>query len=135
MGRDYTERWVHQQQIREAVGAPLLAGREWLHPVLALFVRAVPPAYASVEAPEETAVLLAIEGPAGGDWTLLRERGGWHLFAGRTSSPAATVTMSDDTAWRLFSSRRQKAALQERIRLDGDQSLGAAAIGALAVMA
>ena len=135
VGRDYTERWVHQQQIRQAVGAPLLSGREWLHPVLALFVRALPPAYASIEAPEDTAVLLSIEGPAGGDWTLLRERVGWRLFAGRTSSPAATVAMTDDTAWRFFSSRRHKAALQARIRFDGDHSLGAAALGALAIMA
>jgi uncharacterized protein (TIGR03083 family) len=135
VGRDYTERWVHQQQIREAVGAEPLTSREWLHPVLALFVRAIPPAYAAIKAPEGTAVLLAIEGPAGGDWTLRRESGAWRLFTGRTSSPAATVGMTDDTAWRLFSSRRQKAALQERVRMSGDQSLGAAVLGTLAVMA
>ena len=45
VGRDYTERWLHQQQIRDAVGAPPLTGREWLHPVLDLFVRARPVAY------------------------------------------------------------------------------------------
>src|SRR4051794_25247981 len=42
VGRDYTERWLHQQQIRDAVGAAPLTGREWLHPVLDLFVRALP---------------------------------------------------------------------------------------------
>jgi hypothetical protein len=43
--------------------------------------------------------------------------------------------MTDDTAWRVFSSRRQKPALQERVRMSGDQSLGAAVLGTLAVMA
>ena len=34
IGREYTEWWHHQAQIRDAVRAQALAGREWLHPVL-----------------------------------------------------------------------------------------------------
>jgi uncharacterized protein (TIGR03083 family) len=135
VGRDYTERWLHQQQIRDAVGAPPLAGREWLHPVLALFVRAVPVAYRTVDRPDGTTVLLAIEGPAGGDWTLRREAGAWRLLAGRHPSPDATVTLSDDTAWRLFSKGLAGGAARSRVRIEGDQALGEVALGALAVMA
>jgi hypothetical protein len=40
-GREYTERWHHQMQIREAVGAPGLLERRWYQPVLDLSVRAV----------------------------------------------------------------------------------------------
>ena len=42
IGREYTERWLHQQQIREAVGAAGLTARRWLHPTLDSFVRALP---------------------------------------------------------------------------------------------
>jgi uncharacterized protein (TIGR03083 family) len=135
IGREYTERWLHQQQIRDAVGAPPLAGREWLHPVLALFVRAVPVAYRTVDRPDGTTVLLAIEGPAGGDWTLRREAGAWRLLAGRHPSPEATVTLTDDTAWRLFSKGLTGGAARSRVRIEGDQALGEVALGALAVMA
>ncbi len=135
VGRDYTERWLHQQQIRDAVGAASLAGREWLHPVLALFVRALPVPYRAVKRPEGTAVALAVEGPAGGDWTLRREAGTWRLFEGRPPAPDATVTLSDDTAWRLFSKGLTGAAARDRVRIAGDQALGDVALGALAVMA
>jgi uncharacterized protein (TIGR03083 family) len=135
VGRDYTERWLHQQQIRDAVGAPPLAGREWLHPVLDLFVRAVPVAYRAVDRPEGTAVLLAIAGPAGGDWSLRREGAGWRLLAGRHPAPDATVTLTDDTAWRLFSKGLTGGAARARVRIDGDQALGEVVLGALAVMA
>jgi uncharacterized protein (TIGR03083 family) len=135
VGRDYTERWLHQQQIRDAVGAPPLAGREWLLPVLDLFVRAVPVAYRAVVREDGTAVGLAIEGPAGGDWTLRREAGSWHLLAGRHPAPHATVTMSDDTAWRLFSKGLAREAARARVRIDGDQALGEGVLGTLAVMA
>jgi uncharacterized protein (TIGR03083 family) len=135
VGRDYTERWLHQQQIRDAVGAPPLTGREWLNPVLDLFVRAVPVAYRAVVREDGTAMRLAIEGPAGGDWTLRREAGTWHLLAGRHPAPDATVTMSDDTAWRLFSKGLGREAARGRIRVDGDQALGEVVLGALAVMA
>jgi uncharacterized protein (TIGR03083 family) len=135
VGRDYTERWLHQQQIRDAVGAPPLTGREWLNPVLELFVRAVPVAYRAVVREDGTAVRLAIEGPAGGDWTLRREAGAWNLLAGRHSAPDATVTMSDDTAWRLFSKGLGRDAARAHVRIDGDQALGEVALGALGVMA
>ena len=47
VAREYTERWVHHQQIRQALGRPALLGRRWLHPVLATFMRALPLAYES----------------------------------------------------------------------------------------
>jgi hypothetical protein len=42
IAREYTERWLQQQQIRDAVGAPGLTARPWMHPVLVPFVRALP---------------------------------------------------------------------------------------------
>jgi uncharacterized protein (TIGR03083 family) len=135
VGRDYTERWLHQQQIRDAVGAAPLAAREWLHPVLALFVRAIPVAYRAVSRPAGTAVLVAIEGAAGGDWTLCRDGDTWRLLVGRHPRPDAAVTLSDDTAWRLLSKGLTGQAARERVRIEGDQTLGEPALAALAVMA
>jgi uncharacterized protein (TIGR03083 family) len=135
VGRDYTERWLHQQQIREAVGAPLLTGAEWLGPVLDLFVRAVPMALRGVMRAPGTAVHVAITGEAGGDWTVRRGEAGWELLAGAASAAAASVRLSDDTAWRLFSKGLPPDAARERSRIEGDQMLGTAVLGALAIMA
>lgn len=135
VGREYTERWLHQQQIREAVGAAPLAGRAWLGPVLELFVRAVPFTFREVARAPGTALRIAIGGEAGGDWTLRRDHAGWTLLTGAAPGPEATVLLSDDTAWRLFSRGLSPAAARERVRIEGDQALGAVILGSLAIMA
>lgn len=135
VGRDYTERWLHQQQIRDAVGAPPLTAREWMHPVLDLFVRALPYTFRDTPAPEGSTVRVAITGPAGGDWTLRREAGGYRLYGGASPEPTAIVTLSDETAWRLFSKGLAPETARARVNIDGDQALGRVVLGALAVMA
>jgi uncharacterized protein (TIGR03083 family) len=135
VGRDYTERWLHQQQLRDAVGAPPLTGRPWLGPVLELFMRAVPFAFRDVERAPGTSVRIAIGGEAGGSWTLRREGGGWMLFTGAGGAADATVTLSADTAWRLFSKGLPPEIARARARVEGDQALGTVFFGSLAVMA
>jgi uncharacterized protein (TIGR03083 family) len=135
LGREYTERWIHQQQIREAVGAPGLTGRTWLYPALDIFVRALPFTYRSVEAPPGTAVRLEITGEAGAVWTLARGESGWDLFAGSHASPAAAVTLDQDAAWKLFSKGLSPERARPAIRIEGDPSLGRPVLGALAIMA
>jgi uncharacterized protein (TIGR03083 family) len=135
VGREYSERWLHQQQIRDAIGAPGLSSREWMHPVLDLFFRALPHRYRDVAAEPGTELYLAVEGAAGGDWTLRREARGWRLYIGASRAPAAGVRMDQDTAWRLFSKGLGPAEARERVTIEGDQALGSVVLGALAVMA
>ncbi|HET9726892.1 MAG TPA: hypothetical protein VFP28_08240, partial [Gemmatimonadales bacterium] len=116
-------------------GAAPLTGREWLHPVLTLFVRALPFAYRDTAAGPGTTVAVVLEGAAGGEWTLRREAERWNLYAGSAGGSAATVTMTDDTAWRLFSKGLKGDAARSRVTIAGDQALGAAALSALAVLA
>lgn len=132
--REYTERWHHQQQIRDAVGRAPLTGREWLGPVLDTFVRALPHNYRDVEADDGTAVLLAITGEAGGDWSLLREGGRWTLHAGRAPSPAATVTLDADAAWRLFTKGLPREEAERRVAIEGERRLAEPVLRTLAIM-
>jgi uncharacterized protein (TIGR03083 family) len=134
VGREYTEQWLHQQHIRLATGRQLLRERRWMHPVLALFVRAVPRAYQEVEAPEGTVVRLTLEGEAGGGWDLVRGRSGWHLEEEGRAEPATAITMRDEDAWLLFSKGLRGAAAEERVRTEGDQTLGKPFLGTLAIM-
>jgi hypothetical protein len=102
LAREPTERWHHQQQSREAVGAAPLDDPTLLKPVLATFAFALVPPFCDVAAPDGTTVHLGIEGASGGDWTVARDRGGWHLRVGRPASPDGTVRLSEDTAWRMY---------------------------------
>jgi uncharacterized protein (TIGR03083 family) len=135
IGREYTERWLHQQQIREAVGAPRLSERPWLHPALDIFVRALPFTYRNIAAPAGRSLRFEVRGEAGGVWTLVRAAGDWRLFVG--SDPAATtkVSLDQESAWKLFSKGLTPQEAQQRIRIEGDLALGQPVLGSLAVMA
>jgi hypothetical protein len=77
---------------------------------------------------------VGIEGTAGGDWTLRRDPAGWGLYLGASPGPNR-VRMDQDTAWRLFSKGLSPSEARRRVRMEGDQSLGAGVLGALAIMA
>ena len=121
LAREYTERWHHQQQIRDAVGKPGLKERRYFAPVLDAFVRALPWTYRDVTVPDGTAVQLTISGDAGGSWCLRREGGAWKLYVGAAEKPSASVTLDPEDAWRLFTKGRSKEDV--RARFDGDARL------------
>ena len=135
IGREYTERWLHQQQIREAVGAPGLIGREWLHPALDIFVRALPHSYRQVEAEPGASVAVEIRGEAGGIWTLARGAAEWTLLAGSDPQARARVSLDQQTAWKLFSKGLSPELAGRRVVIEGDLGLGRPVLGTLAVMA
>ena len=148
VAREYTERWTHQQQIREAVGAPPLDDARWIGPVLATFARALPQTFRTVDAPAGTAVTLTIVGEGGGEWTVVRasseedaaESGfAWELFAGRPELPDAPSTaearMSADTAWRLVTKGVAPEVAAERATLSGDQALARRLLSTVAIIA
>jgi uncharacterized protein (TIGR03083 family) len=135
VARDYTERWHHQQQIRDAVGAEPLTGARWLSPVLATFMRALPHHYRNVFAQPGAAIEFRIEGEAGGTWTLLRTADAWRLQLDAVPSPAATVRLDDDTAWRHFTKGLSLEDSRRRIQTEGDAGLGEPFLTCLAIMA
>ena len=77
IAREYTERWHHQQQVREAVGRPLLTGPDWFAPVLATFVHGLPRTYSEVSAPTGTTVRVTISEASGRTWSVARIESEW----------------------------------------------------------
>ena len=53
----------------------------------------------------------------------------------RRAWPIGDGSLSDDTAWRLFSKGLKGAAARAQYGIEGDQALGAVALGTLAVLA
>jgi hypothetical protein len=102
VGREYTERWHHQQQIRLATGAALLLEPRWLRPVLELALRALPHRYREVRAREGEKLQIEIQGAAGGSYSLARRPDGWELLAGAYAAPTARIVLDEDAAWRVL---------------------------------
>ncbi len=122
--REYTERWHHQQHIRDAVGRPGLKQPRYFAPVLAAFVRALPRTYQATPAAGGATVTLSIAGDSGGRWTILRENDRWNLYSGAPDIPTAEVTLDQDLAWRLFTRGVPSAQAQPQIQFTGDPTLG-----------
>jgi uncharacterized protein (TIGR03083 family) len=135
LAREFTERWHHQQHIRDAVGKPGMTEPRYLAPVIDAFVRALPHTYRDVAADEGTLVELTITGAAGGSWFLSREGGAWRLGLEAAHPPHAVLILDQDTAWRLFTKGIGKEAARAHAAVDGNLSLGVRMLDMVSIIA
>lgn len=118
LAREFTERWVHYRQIRDATrpggdGGP----DEYLPLVLRTFIWGFPHQYREA-APDGTTIGLHV--PGIGDWTLTRTGAGWSLDEGQPTYPAATLRIGGEAAWRLLTGARYDTT---EVQLAGDRAL------------
>ncbi len=135
IAREYTEKWLHQQHIREAVNQSLLTSPSWLFPVLDTFMRGLPRTFRDVAAPNGTSVSVQVTGESGGEWSLVRDGPHWQLFSGRDPQAACLVQIDRDTAWRLFTRGISREDARQHVRLQGDTKLGQHVLEMVSIMA
>jgi uncharacterized protein (TIGR03083 family) len=130
VAREYMERYVHQQQIRDATRRPGL-GADFAGPVLTTAAHALPLALRGVSRPVGTAVTFRAEGPGGGTWHLIQTMAGWDLGAGQPAQPpACEVSTTVDGAIKLYAQDPAAPPLAQR----GDPELAGALSKAKAVL-
>ena len=120
--REYLERWIHQSQIRRAVGLGEWFDQRWVHPAVAVAVRGFPAGFEALPVAEGSTVTIAFEdGPS---WTVRKDGDIWHLYDGSPPEPTVSLTMDPTAAALLFSRGFTKAEVIERLRLSGDSQVG-----------
>lgn len=135
IAREYTERWHHQQQIRNATARQPLYEPALFAPVLATFVHALPHSFNGVAAANDSTVRLTITGDAGGQWLVRRETDGWQLFVSEADGAAdAAVELEADTAWRLFTKGLSPNETRRRAKLTGDLALAGRVLETIAII-
>lgn len=122
IARELTERWHHQQQIRDATGRPPLFD-PYLAPVLDTFLRALPYTYRDVGGGP---LVVRITNEGEGVWSLVDGK----LFVGEAPNPATTVTLRGDQAWRIFT----KQKIDAEARIEGDATLAEPLLRMLAIV-
>lgn len=133
--REYTEKWHHQQHIRDAVGAQGLYEKEIYRPVLDTFLRALPHTYRDLDVDPGTGVNIHIPGEAGGSWALVRAGAQWQLFVGALETSAASIEISERAAWKLFTRGLDQNQSLEAVQIIGNRALGVRIIDMVAIMA
>ena len=135
IAREFTEKWHHQQQIRDAVGKPGIMTKEFFYPVMDTFMRGMPHRYRDVQAAENSLVRITISTEIGGQWFLIRNNNAWQLTTNAVELPDASVTLEPDTAWKLFTKGIKPEAAKSASIISGNEQLIEPALKLIAVMA
>lgn len=134
IAREYTERFLHQQQIRDAVGKQGLMTRQYFYPFIDILIMALPHTYRNISAMEGTTVSVVVTSELGGKWTILQTGNGWE-FAGPIDQPDAMISMNPDTAWKLFSKGISPDEALNQVQISGNEELAFTTLKMVSVMA
>jgi hypothetical protein len=135
IAREYTEKWHHQQQIRDAVGKAGIMTKELYYPLISTFMHALPHVYRNIYADKNTVIKITITSEIGGDWFLKRTENDWELSKDETMKVEAHIQIPPETAWKLFTKAISLEAAESVVSITGNSNLAKTALTMVAVMA
>ncbi len=135
IAREYTEKFLHQQQIRDAVGKPGIMTKDFFYPFIDIFMMALPHTYRDVEADNGVIIKLTITSDIGGSWFLIRGNDSWSLTKENSKPTISEITIDPNNAWKLFSKSIRPEHIRDKIKITGTEKLGEIALNMVSVMA
>lgn len=145
IAREYTEKWHHQQQIRDAVGGDAVGGDpvvktgimtgRLFFPMIETFLMGLPHTYRYTDSPEGTSIRINITLDETLERYLVKRLDGWKVEKEPGPAPEAAVTMDADTAWKLFTKAIKPEEALQKIYITGNKELAAVSLNLVAVMA
>lgn len=133
--REYTEKFLHQQQIRDAVNKPGIMTREFFYPFADICMLALPHTFREVEAASGTVLKMQILGKIGGEWYLSRIENQWQLNKEVSQSVDAEVIIGANEFWQLVSKSKRYEDFPDQVRIKGDHRLAQQALSMVSFMA
>jgi hypothetical protein len=160
IAREYTEKWHHQQQIRDAVcidavcidavcidavGLDAVGGdvisktgimtERLFFPMIETFLMGLPHTYRHTDAPEGTSIRIDIALVETFERHIVKRLDGWKMEKQPGPAPEAAVSMDADTAWKLFTKAIKPEEALQKIYITGNKDLAAISLNLVAVMA
>lgn len=135
IAREYTEKFLHQQQIRDAVGKPGLLTKKLFYPFIDTLMFAFPYTFRQIDAENGTVVSIKITTEIGGQWNIIKTDKNWLLTKEECFNPNAQLIIDPNTAWKLFSKSWRPEHVINQVEILGDRTLGEKALKIVAVMA
>jgi uncharacterized protein (TIGR03083 family) len=134
VAREFTEKWHHQQQIREAVNQPGIMNRDLYFPVLETFMQALPYTFRNTDAPAGTRVKINIEGEAGGTWIIQMQESKWQFTTGGADADTH-ITMHQNNAWKLLTKGLSNSETRDLVQFAGEEIFAQPVFSMTTVMA
>lgn len=135
VAREYTEKWLHQQQIREATGRPGILTPQFFTPFIDTFLRGLPHRYSRLHLPEGTVLSVVVSGETGAERFLCLRNRAWSVTETAPHSPQARLDIPCDVFWKLFSKGMSPEKALPLIRITGEEAIARPALELIAVMA
>jgi len=135
IAREYTEKFLHQQQIRDAVGLPGLMTKQLFLPFMDIMMFGMLPAFKDVAAENGTSISIVISSEIGSCWNLYRKNDSWCFKKDPDKQPDAILEIEPDLAWKLFSKGISPAEALPKVKISGDIALAKYALKMVSVMA
>ncbi len=136
IAREYTERFLHQQQIRDAVGKQEILTKEYFYPFLDVCMHALPHTLRNASAESGCILEMTISGESGGSWFVQYDGKKWsRLDTKPTTDPVTKVEIDENASWKLFSKSLRPEGLKDQINIAGDLELGRTAVEMVSFMA
>ena len=136
IAREYTEKFLHQQQIRDAVGKQGILTAEFFLPFLDICMYALPHTLRNTKMEAGTILKMTISGDAGGSWLVTSRGSHWkRIDYNSFFSPSTEVIITANAAWKLFSKSLRAEDLRDDIQVIGNKELGEEALKMVSFMA
>lgn len=135
IAREYTEKFLHQQQIRDAVNRPGIMTKEFFLPFAEICMLALPHTFRKVQAAEQTIVQFTILGEIGSSWYLTKEDKAWVLQKNIQASPESIVEIDANAFWKLVSKSKRYEDIRDQVTISGNPDFAEKALTMVSFMA
>ncbi len=135
VAREYTEKWLHQQQIRDATGRPGILTPQFFIPFMDTFLRGLPHRYSQQQLPDGTVLSVSVCGETEAERFLCLRDQVWSVTETAPHSPHAALVIPCDVFWKLFSKGMSPGKALPLITITGKESVALPALELIAVMA
>lgn len=135
IAREYTEKFLHQQQIRDAVNKPGLMTKKLFHPFIDTLMCGFPHTFRNIPAKTGTIVTVIVSTEIGGKWNIIKKESQWEMKKDELPDPTAQIIITPEIAWKLFSKSLKPDEIIDKVQISGNQDLGRHALTMVSVMA
>ncbi len=136
LAREYTEKWHHQQQIRDATDRQGIMNEQFYPPFISTYLLGLPHAFRDVRAAAGTTVQITVTSSIGDVWYLTRNSESWQLNNDvKEKSIVTSISIDPDIAWKLFSKNIRPYDIKDLVNIEGDKELAEHVLQMVSVMA